>query len=112
MAEVEKPRRKPGLMCPLFRQDVSEVCHTCELYGVIPVAEADRPTKVFDQWGCAFNHAVTVNRSMVTVTDEMGASLQKLRNAFVKAEKMHLRLLGVVSGDMNGHVMIEGETTD
>lgn len=50
--DVEKPRAKGDMKCPLWRKKMSLVCHTCpwwtELRGKHPQGE-----EIIGQWGCA-----------------------------------------------------------
>lgn len=65
MPDVEKPRRKPGTVCPFFRQDVSEVCHTCELYEALPVV-VPASREQFPRWGCTYLHQTFILRDVVS----------------------------------------------
>jgi hypothetical protein len=52
MSEIEKPRTKSNMKCPLWRKPMKQVCHTCEwwthLRGKHPQGE-----ELIDNWGCA-----------------------------------------------------------
>lgn len=70
--ETEKPRRKPGMLCPLWRRDVSEVCHNCDWYSAIPMGRTDDQGKVTDlhpRWGCTATHLLQVFRDWGTILD-------------------------------------------
>lgn len=63
MLGVKKPQREPGYDCPLYRKDVSEVCHTCEFYEGLPVRVGLQPDI---KWGCVFTHTTFILRDVVT----------------------------------------------
>lgn len=78
MAE-SKPRREPGTRCPFGdRPDVSEVCHKCELYQMIPMGRTDEDGKLHDlqpRWGCTFNQQLQVMRDWGTILDGIQSAI-------------------------------------
>lgn len=81
-----KPIAPSGMVCPLHRRDVSEVCHTCAFYGSLPVgfpapAVEGQPPKVAMEWACALVHAVRVSCNVLRGTETTTASTDKVANA-------------------------------
>lgn len=75
-----KPRRPAGTRCPLWRKDVSKVCHTCELYEAIPVQDEVNPAIARAEWRCSFVLSVIAQRSMHAAIDGVQAATESFRN--------------------------------
>lgn len=87
MSETEKPQRKPGQTCPLWRKDVSEVCHKCDWYSAIPMGVPSpdgRFSNVTERWGCALNHLLQVQRDLGTIADGTQHAMEDTRNKLVE----------------------------
>jgi hypothetical protein len=52
MMEVEKPRAKSNMKCPLWKKPMKQVCHTCPWWKLIR-GKHPQSEETFDQWGCA-----------------------------------------------------------
>lgn len=49
---MQRPIATPGTKCPLYRKDVSKVCHTCEWF--VPIkGQHPQTNEHIDRWGCA-----------------------------------------------------------
>lgn len=79
-----KPRRPTGTFCPLWRKDVSKVCHTCDWYQSIAVQAPDNPTMVRAEWGCVLVLSVITQRSMHAAIDGVQAATESFRNKMVQ----------------------------
>lgn len=96
--DVEKPRRKSGTMCPLWRKDVSEVCHTCEWYDELPLEEIDLATRqrtgrnVAGMWGCALKRLPKIARDTVQALDGVQEAVETFRNGVHNANRLSLAL--------------------
>lgn len=97
MSEVEKPRRKPGLMCPLHKRDVSKVCHQCELYIAIGLVDPATGGTVQD-WGCALKQAVRITHDLGFVMTGVQQAVESFRNAALDGRPSRL----AASGDRGG----------
>lgn len=75
-----KPRRPPGIYCPLWRKDVSKVCHTCDWWQSLPVQDRANPAAVMEQWSCALVLSVIAQRSMHAAIDGVQAATESFRN--------------------------------
>ena len=82
---MTKPRAPAGQRCPLYRKDVSRVCHTCDWYRVIPVQD-DPTAPVRELWGCAMVLNAIAVRSMHAAVDGVQAAFESFRNEMVRRE--------------------------
>lgn len=86
---TEKPRRSPGTFCPLWRRDVSKVCHTCEWFihvrGKNPQSMDD-----IDHWGCAMSFMPLLMIENSQQQRQTGAAVESFRNEMVKANQQML----------------------
>lgn len=95
MNEVENPRRRPGVLCPLFRKDVSEVCHNCDWYRPLPLEQilADGSRRdLGPEWGCTMTHLLKVSRDLVGMTEGTQQAVESFRNNVATASRMTLAL--------------------
>lgn len=84
MSGIEKPRRKKeGIMCPQFRQDVSKVCHTCDWWIGLPW-ENEKTKELMLTWRCAVTAAAMGQADVVRAVDGMHAATNGMRNEVVK----------------------------
>jgi hypothetical protein len=92
MADTEKPRAKPGMKCPLWRRDMSKVCHTCEWWihvrGKHPQSE-----EIFDRWGCAIQWMPMLMIENSQMQCQTGAAVESFRNEMVKFNQSSLDVL-------------------
>ena len=92
MGEIEKPRAKPGMMCPLWRKDMSKCCHVCEwwvhLRGKHPQGE-----EIIDQWGCAISWLPVLMVENSQQQRQTGAAVESFRNEMVKFNQSSLEVL-------------------
>lgn len=79
-----KPRRPAGTFCPLWRKDVSKVCHTCDWWHSIAVQDESNPMAVRAEWGCAIVLSVMTQRSMHASIDGVQAATESFRNDMVR----------------------------
>lgn len=113
MFETEKPRRKPGSMCPQFRQDVSEVCHNCEWYQNLR-GKHPQTSETIDQWGCSVTFSALVGVGIIqAVNSNVGglqAATESFRNEVVNANQTAIQVIAATALHRpNGHAprMIE-----
>jgi hypothetical protein len=83
MTNVGKPQAKPGLMCPLWKKDMSKVCHTCEWWqhvrGKHPQSE-----EILDHWGCAIALLPMLMIENSQMQRQTGAAVESFRNEMVE----------------------------
>lgn len=87
-----KPIADPGMKCPLWRKDVSKVCHTCAWYGSI-AGKHPQTGQPVDQWQCAITLTVLSTLETAKATHEAGATTQELRNDLYVERTTQTRLL-------------------
>ena len=79
---MSKPHAPKGSFCPLWRKDVSKVCHTCEWFtqvrGRNPQSEV-----VLDQWGCAIAWGPTLLINAAQEARQGAAATESSRNVMV-----------------------------
>jgi hypothetical protein len=80
----EKPRRSKGTNCPLYKKDVSTVCHKCEFYthvrGKNPQSE-----ETVDRYACAIAWLPTLMIENSQMQRQTGAAVESFRNEVVDA---------------------------
>lgn len=76
---TKKPQRNPGTECPLYKKDVSKVCHNCEWYMALRGTNKNTGQEV-DDWGCAVVWNLIALIENAQMTREMGGALESLRN--------------------------------
>lgn len=80
--ETEKPRRKPGTSCPLWRKDVSKVCHTCEWYIQL-VGKNPQGENVFNNWCCSIAALPWIAVENSQMQRQTGAAIESFRNEVI-----------------------------
>lgn len=84
MAQI--PHADAGLICPLHRVDVSEVCHTCpwwtQVRGKHPQSESE-----IDQWACAISFLPMLLVENAQRTRETGAAVESFRNEVARTQQ-------------------------
>jgi hypothetical protein len=78
-----KPIADPGMKCPLWQKDQSEVCHTCDWYihirGKHPQSE-----EAIDRWGCAVSWMPFLTIENSQMQRQTGAAVESFRNEVVR----------------------------
>lgn len=87
----KKPHADPGEDCPLWKMDVSEVCHKCPWYTLLrgkhPQTGAD-----IDDWACAIAWIPIIQIEEGRHVESLGAAIESFRNEMVEQNKMSLAL--------------------
>ena len=82
MDTVQVPHANEGTICPLHKQDVSEVCHKCpwwtRLIGKNPQSE-----EMMDGWQCAIAMLPMLLVENAQVSRQTGAAVETFRNGVV-----------------------------
>lgn len=87
-----KPIADRGLMCPLFRKDVSKVCHTCAWYTRIAGMHPQTGDHM-EKWMCAQTAVVLTTIDAGRAAAEGSATTQELRNDLQRERVGQARLL-------------------
>lgn len=81
--DVEKPRPKTNMKCPLWRKPMKEVCHQCEWWvhvrGKHPQSE-----EIIDSWNCAITWLPVLMIENSQQQRQTGAAVESFRNEMVK----------------------------
>ena len=71
------------MFCPLWRRDVSKVCHTCEWY-VHLIGTNPQTEERIDDWGCSIGFMPTLQIETTQQQRQAGASSDKVANEVAK----------------------------
>ena len=84
---MQIPRGDEGLVCPLHRKDMSEVCHKCpwlmQVRGKNPQGE-----ETMDQWRCAVALLPLLLIENAQMTRHTTAAVETMRNAIGEAVQL------------------------
>ena len=100
---MQIPHAEAGQMCPLHKQDVSEVCHKCPWFTRI-MGKHPQSEEMVDNWHCAIAllplllvDNTQVNRgtvaAMETIRNDVVASATEMISATLHVERMQ-KLIG------------------
>jgi len=81
MAQI--PRADEGLICPLHKQDMSEVCHKCPWWMQLRMIDANTGKEI-DEWRCAVGWLPHLLIEGAQQSRQAGASVDKMCNEVVK----------------------------
>jgi hypothetical protein len=87
-----KPIEPKGLYCPLWRKDVSKVCHTCALFTKVSGVHPQTGENI-DRWMCAYNAAVLAALDTARAAHVGAAVTQELRNDMHRDRQAQTRVL-------------------
>ncbi len=103
MTETEPPRQKQGQICPLFKKDVSKVCHTCKFYHALTVSKPGEPQNTYLHWDCAFNFSVMLGRDIGAAVNGLQQATEGFRNETSKQNQSNLHSIQQVL-QQNGRI--------
>jgi hypothetical protein len=91
MAQI--PHADQGLDCPLWKKDMSQVCHACpwwiQLRGKHPQSEEE-----MDRWGCAVGWLPILLIEGAQQTRQAGAAIESFRNEMVQGQAAFVEAIG------------------
>jgi hypothetical protein len=87
-----KPIATKGMTCPLWRKDVSRVCHTCAWFSHVEGVNPQTGARV-DEWMCAITMQVLATLEAAKAATAGSATTQELRNDLHAERKTQTRLL-------------------
>ena len=76
------PSADPGSICPLWKKDVSKVCHTCPWWIHIRGTNKNTGEDV-DNWGCAVGLLPMLLIENAQIQNRTGAAVESFRNELV-----------------------------
>jgi hypothetical protein len=80
---MPKPIAPQGNYCPLWRKDVSKVCHTCEWYERM-VGTHPSTGEPMDKWGCAIRWMPILQIEARKGMDGVQKATESFRNEMVQ----------------------------
>ena len=80
---MSKPQAAAGLLCPLFRKDVSKVCHRCNLYTLLRGKNSNTGEPV-DGWHCSFNVMTLMQVETAKEVRSAAAETAELRKTVIR----------------------------
>lgn len=83
---MKKPQAEKGMLCPLLKEDVSKVCHKCEMYEHIRGTNPNTGAEM-DAWGCTFKFNFLTNLEIAKEVRQSAAATESFRNEFVKVNQ-------------------------
>jgi hypothetical protein len=81
MAQI--PHADPGVNCPLYQKDMSEVCHKCAWWTKI-VGKNPQSEEMIDDWRCAVALLPMLLIENAQMSRQTGAAVETMRNGMVK----------------------------
>jgi hypothetical protein len=79
---MQIPHAEPGQICPLHKQDVSEVCHKCPWFTRV-IGKHPQSEEMIDNWHCAIATLPMLLVENAQVTRQAGAAIEIMRNDVV-----------------------------
>jgi hypothetical protein len=99
--DVEKPRAKSDMKCPLWKKPMKQVCHQCEWWvhirGKHPQGE-----EIVDHWNCAITWLPLLMIENSQQQRQTGAAVESFRNEMLRVNDM-VRLPGSPPDALNYH---------
>jgi len=88
---VQIPHAEEGKICPLHKQDMSEVCHKCPWWTKLQGAHPSTGERI-DEWGCAVTWLPILLIEGAKETKTVGAEIARHNNELM-----------ALAGFPNGH---------
>ncbi len=79
---VKIPHADEGAICPLHKQDVSEVCHKCPWWTRV-VGKNPQSEEMIDDWRCSIALLPMMLIENAQQTRQAGAAIETFRNGVV-----------------------------
>lgn len=84
---VNKPPATAGEDCPLWRRDVSKVCHKCPWYVQVRGKDPQSEQEI-DWFACAIGWMPTLLIDNTQQSRQSGAAIESFRNEIVKSQPL------------------------
>jgi hypothetical protein len=79
---VKIPHADEGTICPLHKQDTSEVCHKCPWWTRV-IGKNPQSEEMIDDWRCAIALLPMLLVENAQMQRQSGAAIETLRNGLV-----------------------------
>lgn len=83
---MQRPIATAGTNCPLYGQDVSEVCHKCEWFCRVKGQHPQLDEEI-DRWGCAISWLPILLINTAKEVHQNAAATESFRNDMVTVGK-------------------------
>lgn len=94
------PPAEKGLKCPLWKKDVSKVCHTCPWYVMVRGTNPNTGKEI-DDWACSLTWLPVLSVEQSQKTNSVGAAIEDFRNVVAKQGDIALsNIRGRLAKDM------------
>lgn len=87
----KKPQADEGEDCPLWKKDVSKVCHKCPLYVMLRGTSKNTGEPV-DEWGCSIAWGPIMAVEVAQKVNGATVAIESFRNEMVEANRLGLSL--------------------
>lgn len=74
-----KPQAAQGSDCPLWKKDVSKVCHKCPWYVLLRGTNPNTGNPI-DDWACSIAWMPILQVEVAQKTNSVGAAVESFRN--------------------------------
>lgn len=79
---MQIPHATPGVVCPLHKKDVSEVCHTCPWWCRI-IGKNPQSEEMMDDWRCAVAMLPLLLVENAQTNRQTTAAVETFRNGMI-----------------------------
>ena len=80
---VSKPQAMPGMTCPLYKKDISKVCHNCAWFTHMR-GNNPQSGQETDEWMCAISWLPILSVEVAKNENQTGAAVESFRNRMVE----------------------------
>lgn len=99
---MQKPiHDDPQAMCPLWRKACQKVCHTCEWWDFLRIADPLRPGQQIDKYMCALTRSAQLGLANLQAQRETSGQVQEFRN---ETKRENAGAIAGVLGHLNAQV--------
>lgn len=88
---LAKPINTTGELCPLWKKDVSKVCHTCPWFTLLR-GKDPQSEKEIDEWACAIAFGPILACEVSQRTNQLGAAIESFRNEMKKDNAVMIQI--------------------
>ena len=92
MAQI--PHADPGMICPLHKLDMADVCHKCPWWTLIRGKHPQTEEQI-DQWGCAVGFLPILLIENAQMTRGTSKAVESFRNEVASANEVTRTLLSL-----------------
>lgn len=88
---MKRPIADEGSNCPIYRRDVSEVCHKCAWYSRIQGTDPQTGREI-DDWGCPISFLGPLMINIAQQARQGAAATESFRNEMVERSSLEKEL--------------------